>query len=242
MGADSSIGRVLIPELLLKYRSLILTETSEHHAELEEMVKKMKASYPTQRIDSFELDIRNENSIEHFRKCIEGKYRIDSLFYLAGINMLVPALELSSEMWDRIVEINLKGFFLMAQCIAKSMILNQGGSIIGIASQHGVVANTNRAAYCASKAGMIHLAKELAYEWAKYGIRVNTISPTMILSEKNKDILEGPRAKREYLGKIPLKKYATPKDISDAAIFLNSEKAGMITGENLIIDGGWTIG
>lgn len=241
MGADSSIGRALIPELLLKYKSLILTETSENYDELKQRVKKLKDSHPTQRVVSFELDIRNKNSIEHFGKCIEDKYRIDSLFYLAGINMLIPALELSSEMWDRIVEINLKGFFLMAQCIAKNMIVNQGGSIIGIASQHGVVANTNRAAYCASKAGMIHLAKELAYEWAKYGIRVNTISPTMIQSEKNKDILEGARAKREYLNKIPLKKYAAPEDISNAALFLNSEKAGMITGENLIIDGGWTI-
>ncbi len=241
MGADSSIGKALVPELLLKYKRLILTETSERYIELKEMEKKIKTFYPTQRIDSFELDIQNENSIEHFRKFIGDKYQINSLFYLAGINILIPSLELSGEMWDRILEINLKGFFLMAQCVAKNMILNQGGSIVGIASQHGVVANTNRAAYCASKAGMIHLAKELAYEWAKYGIRVNTISPTMILSEKNKDILEGPRAKREYLNKIPLKKYATPKDISDAAIFLNSEKAGMITGENLIVDGGWTI-
>ena len=99
----------------------------------------------------------------------------------------------------------------------------------------------DRAAYCASKAGMIHLAKELALEWAKYGIRVNMVSPTMIFSEKNKEILDGNRAKKEYLIKIPLRKYAVPEDVSSAILFLNSDKASMITGQNLIVDGGWTI-
>lgn len=241
IGANSSIGKKLIPKLLLSYETLILTETSDDFYELENMITAICQEYPTYKIFPFELDIRKSGEVEKFRNFLEKDFRIDSLFYLAGINMLSPALEVTSEMWDHIMEVNLKGFFLISQCIAKNMILNQGGSIIAIASQHGVVVNSNRAVYCASKSGLIHLVKELAYEWAKYGIRVNTISPTMIVSEKNKEILDTPRAKKEYLSKIPLKKYATPEDICEAAVFLNSQKAGMITGENLIIDGGWTI-
>ena len=171
----------------------------------------------------------------------EKKLVVDSFVYLAGINVLVSALETTEEIWDRIIDVNLKGFFFVSKVIAKNMILNGGGSILGIASQHAVVANVDRAAYCASKAGMIHLAKELALEWAKYGIRVNMVSPTMIFSEKNKEILDGNRAKKEYLIKIPLRKYAVPEDVSSAILFLNSDKASMITGQNLIVDGGWTI-
>jgi 2-deoxy-D-gluconate 3-dehydrogenase len=88
---------------------------------------------------------------------------------------------------------------------------------------------------------MIHLAKELALEWAKYNIRVNVVSPTFIISGKNKDLLESAHSKKEYLGKIPLKKYARPQDISAAITFLESGEADMITGQNLILDGGWTI-
>lgn len=242
IGADSSIGQELVSELLLKYTSIILTENPKYYIELERKVEEIRKVYPKHSIMLLELDIRNRKDLEKFEQLIEEEtYIVDSVFYLAGINILIPALEVTKDIWKNIFEINLEGFFLIAQCVAKNMIKNEGGSILGISSQHGVIVNYDRAPYCASKAGMIHLAKELALEWAKYGIRVNTISPTMILSEKNKDILESEQGKKKYLKKIPLRKYAAPKDVSDAAIFLNSEKAQMITGQNLVIDGGWSL-
>lgn len=239
IGADSSIGSALIPELLQNYKTVILTETREHYKDL---MSKYSEYQEFQNIHFLELDVLNKQHIKELEELIEEKQlKIDSLIYLAGINILISALELTEEIWDRIMDINLKGFFFLSQAIAKNMILNGGGNILGVASQHGVVANVDRAAYCASKAGMIHLAKELALEWAKYGIRVNTVAPTMIVSEKNISILEGARAKKEYLSKIPLKKYALPEDVSNAILFLNSERAAMITGQNLVVDGGWTI-
>ena len=213
VGACSSIGDALIPELLDKYSSMVLTESPQN---FESLVGKY-GEKPNVKL--LEMDVLNKSRI----------------------NVLVSALETTEEIWDRIIDVNLKGFFFVSKVIAKNMILNGGGSILGIASQHAVVANVDRAAYCASKAGMIHLAKELALEWAKYGIRVNMVSPTMIFSEKNKEILDGNRAKKEYLIKIPLRKYAVPEDVSSAILFLNSDKASMITGQNLIVDGGWTI-
>lgn len=239
VGADSSIGEALVPELMEEYESVVLTESPANYSHLVEKYSEYKEM---QGVYFLELDVLNEEHIRNLELFIEEKKLvIGSFSYLAGINMLVSALEMTEEIWDRIMDINLKGFFFLSQVIAKNMILNGGGSILGIASQHGVVANIDRAPYCASKAGMIHLAKELALEWAKYGIRVNMVSPTMILSDKNKDILEAARAKKEYLAKIPLKKYAVPKDVSAAILFLNSDKASMITGQNLVVDGGWTI-
>lgn len=239
IGATSSIGDTLVPELMEQYRDIILTESPENYAHL---VEKYSEYGEKQGVYFLKLDVLNKDQIRKLEEFIDEKELvIGSLAYLAGINILIPALEMTEEIWDKIININLRGFFFLSQVIAKNMILHGGGSILGIASQHGIVANVDRAAYCASKAGMIHLAKELALEWAKYGIRVNIVSPTMILSEKNKDILEGARAKKEYLAKIPLKKYAVPEDISEAILFLNSDKASMITGQNLVIDGGWTI-
>lgn len=239
VGAESSIGSVLVPELVEKYETVILTETPANY---DELVTKYSRFQKFHNIYFLELDVLNKEHIKGLEVFIEEKQLIiDALIYLAGINILVPALEVTEEIWDQIMDINLKGFFFLSQAVAQNMILNGGGNILGVASQHGVVANMDRAAYCASKAGMIHLAKELALEWAKYGIRVNTVSPTMILSEKNKVILESPRAKKEYLTKIPLKKYALPEDVSDAILFLSSQQAAMITGQNLVVDGGWTI-
>lgn len=239
VGAGSSIGDALVPELMGNYEFVILTESPENYSCLVEKYHEYKE---TKKIYFLELDVLNKEQIKRLEVFMEElELVIDSFIYLAGINILVSALEMTEEIWDKIMDINLKGFFFLSQVIAKNMILNGGGSILGIASQHSVVANVDRAAYCASKAGMIHLAKELALEWAKYGIRVNMVSPTMILSHKNKEILESAKAKKEYLTKIPLKRYAAPEDVSAAVLFLNSEKASMITGQNLMVDGGWTI-
>ncbi len=241
-GAGSSIGKVLIPELVTRYDTLVLTENESNYSELVESVFELQKRNKDRNIVTIKVDVLEKEDLQEMECYIEEQgLVVDSFIYLAGINMLVSALEMTEDIWNKMVDINLKGFFFMAQIVARNMVLHQGGSILGIASQHGVVANFNRAAYCASKAGMIHLAKELALEWAKYGIRVNVVSPTMILSEKNKDILEGAHAKKEYLRKIPLKRYALPEDISSAIIFLDSEDASMITGQNLIVDGGWTI-
>lgn len=239
VGAGSSIGDALVPRLPEEFETLVLTESPENFSDL---LDKYKDYAELENVYFLELDVLKETHIRALEQLAEEKALvIDSLIYLAGINMLVPALQVTRDCWDKIMDINLKGFFFLSQAMAKNMVINRGGSIVGIASQHGVVGNIDRAPYCASKAGLIHLAKELALEWAKYGIRVNMVSPTMILSEKNRGVLEGARAKKEYLSKIPLKKYAVPEDISEAILFLNSEKAALITGQNLVVDGGWTI-
>ncbi|MCR5194723.1 MAG: SDR family oxidoreductase [Pseudobutyrivibrio sp.] len=240
VGANSTIGIELIPLLSEKYSDIVVTESGKNFELLKNLVEKLKIEYPSVNYECVELDVLKKESLEEFSKKLE-KRSITSYIYLAGVNILLPALEVDEEKWDLIMDINLKGFFMTAKIIAKKMLDSSGGSILGVASQHGVVANIDRAPYCASKAGLIHLAKELALEWAKYKIRVNIVSPTFIKSEKNNEILESSKGKKEYLSKIPLREYAKPIDVCNAIMYLESDEASIITGQNIILDGGWTI-
>ncbi|EAF2708563.1 SDR family oxidoreductase, partial [Listeria monocytogenes] len=166
----------------------------------------------------------------------------DYFLNLVGLNIFNSVLDVTEDEWDLIVDTNLKSSFFLSQAVSKKMVKSKTkGSIVLLASQHGVVANGLRAPYCASKAGVIQLAKSLALELSSYGIRVNCVSPTYILDEKSKEFLLNKEVKKEYLSKIPLKKYALPSDIANACYFLLSEESAMITGQNIIIDGGYTI-
>lgn len=242
VGGMSSIGKDLLEKLCRTYDSILITEISSNYAELQIWCEGLRKRSPKTRAQEYMLDVTDSQQIDELGNYITSNdLVIDALYYLAGINILTPAIRVTEDIWDRIQNVNIRGFFFVSQMVARNMIMNHGGSIVGIASQHGVVASTDRAAYCASKAAMIHLSKELSLEWAKYKIRVNTVSPTMILSEKNETLLNTPLLRKEYLTKIPMKQYARPSDVTDAVIFLSSPGAGMITGHNLIVDGGWTI-
>ena len=243
LGGLSSIGQDLLEKACKSFTNVLVTENGSNYEKLNIWCTGLRERSPKTVITTFQVDVTDVKQIKALGEHIsENEIEIGVLYYLPGINILTPALKETEENWDRIQNVNIKGFFFVSQMAAGNMMMHGGGNIIGIASQHGVVANVDRAAYCASKAAMIHLAKELSLEWAKYGIRVNTVSPTMILSEKNENILNSPHARKDYLSRIPLRQYARPEDVSDAAIFLSSAGARMITGQNLIVDGGWTIG
>jgi 2-deoxy-D-gluconate 3-dehydrogenase len=129
----------------------------------------------------------------------------------------------------------------MCQNIGRLMVTARTGSIVNIASQHGIVGNDMRAPYCASKAGVINLARELALEWAKYNIRVNCVSPTFVMTEKNKKMLTDNINFKKTLTSIPMGRYCTPLDVAQSVLFLSSPLASLITGHNLVVDGGYTI-
>ena len=136
--------------------------------------------------------------------------------------------------------INLKAPFLLSQEVGRRMITAGGGKIINIASQAAVIALDRHVAYCASKAGLIGMTRVLALEWVEYGITVNAISPTIVLTELGKKAWAG-RVGEDMKRRIPVGRFAQPEEVAAAALFLASAAADMITGENLIIDGGYTI-
>lgn len=166
---------------------------------------------------------------------------LDILVNSAGVVFLAPAEELPLDYWDKTIAINLKGTFLVSQAVGKAMIAaGRGGKIINLASQAGSVAIDQHVAYCASKFGVIGLSKTLAAEWGKHGICVNTISPTVVLTELGKKAWEGPKGEA-LKARIPSGRFALPQEIAAAAVFLASNGAEMVNGADLIVDGGYTI-
>ncbi len=167
--------------------------------------------------------------------------RIDILVNNAGMNIRKPAVELTEEDWDQVVDTDLKGVFFCAQAVGRHMIeRGQGGKIINIASQIGVVAYYSRAAYCAAKAGVINLTRALALEWAPHRINVNAVAPTFVNTPLVAKLLEDESVRAEVLRRIPLGRIAEPEDIVGAVIYLASPASDMVTGHTLLVDGGWT--
>ncbi len=166
--------------------------------------------------------------------------RIDILVNSAGIVDLAPAGEISLAAWQRTMDINLTGSFLVAQAVGRRMIASGGGAIINMASQAGSVAIDGHVAYCASKFGVIGLTKTLALEWGRHGITVNSISPTVVLTELGRKAWEGPKGDA-MKAQIPMGRFAEPEEIAAAAVFLASPGARMINGADLLVDGGFTV-
>jgi NAD(P)-dependent dehydrogenase (short-subunit alcohol dehydrogenase family) len=179
------------------------------------------------------------------KKAIDGVVAelggLDILVNSAGVVFLAPAEELPLDYWDRTIAINLKGTFLVSQAVGRAMIAaGRGGKIINVASQAGSVAIDQHVAYCASKFGVIGLSKTLAAEWGKHRICVNTISPTVVLTELGRKAWDGPRGEA-LKTRIPSGRFAYPNEIAAAAVFLASSSADMVNGVDLLVDGGYTI-
>jgi NAD(P)-dependent dehydrogenase (short-subunit alcohol dehydrogenase family) len=158
----------------------------------------------------------------------------------AGIVDLAPAEAISLTAWQRTLDINLTGSFLVAQAVGRRMIASGGGAIINLASQAGSVAIDGHVAYCASKFGVIGLTKTLALEWGRHGITVNSISPTVVLTDLGKKAWEGPKGDA-MKAQIPMGRFAEPEENAAAAVFLASPGARMINGADLVVDGGFTV-
>lgn len=193
---------------------------------------------------SVKVDVSNSSDVKDMVDEVIKKYKkIDILVNFAGIAKRIPAENMPEEIWDNIINVNLKGTFLCDQYIGKIMIKQKSGSIINIASMSGITANKDlggQSAYCASKAGVILLTKELATEWTKYNVRVNCISPgymktPVTLKTRNNQILY-----RKMIDSVPMKRYGEPEELAGAIIFLASNASSYVTGCNLIIDGGYT--
>jgi NAD(P)-dependent dehydrogenase (short-subunit alcohol dehydrogenase family) len=186
-------------------------------------------------------DVTDAASVERAVAQIEAHFgRLDVLVNSAGIVALHPAEELPEAAWDATLAVNLKGVFLTCQAVGRRFIRQRGGSIINLASRAGVVALPNHLAYCASKAGVIGLTQVLALEWGPHNVRVNAISPTVVLTELGRKAWSGEVAE-QMKQKIPLRRFAEPQDIAASALFLAGDAAAMITGANLVVDGGYTI-
>ena len=186
-------------------------------------------------------DVTDQASIDQVVAEVLARHkRIDILVNSAGIVALDAAETLSRTAWDQTLAVNLSGTFFMSQAVGRVMLKAGRGKIVNLASQAASVAIEGHAAYCASKFGVLGITKVLASEWAGRGVTVNSISPTVVLTELGKKAWDGPKG--EALKKmIPTGRFALPEEIAAAAVFLVSEGADMINGADLLVDGGYTI-
>lgn len=191
---------------------------------------------------AFACDVSDGGSIAAAVDGIVGAFGgIDILVNSAGIVDLAPAEDLSDTAWRRTIDINLTGSFAMAQAVGRRMIqAGKGGRIINLASQAGSVAIDGHVAYCASKFGIIGVTKTLALEWGRHGITVNSISPTVVMTDLGRKAWEGPKGEA-MKAQIPTGRFAEPEEIAAAAVFLASDAAAMINGADLLVDGGYTV-
>lgn len=172
---------------------------------------------------------------------IEALERLDILVNNAGGNMPEPFVQVTKEHLDRILALNVRSAFLVAQAAARRMIAGgRGGSIIHMSSQMGHVGAPNRTVYCMTKHAIEGLSKAMAVELAPERIRVNAIGPTFVLTPMTRPFFEQKAFRDDTLSRIPIGRLANLEDIMGAIVFLASPAAAMITGASLTIDGGWT--
>jgi NAD(P)-dependent dehydrogenase (short-subunit alcohol dehydrogenase family) len=166
--------------------------------------------------------------------------RIDVLVNNVGIGPGNLAENVTEADFDYTVNVNLKGTFFTAQAVAKLMMAQKSGRIINMSSQAGSVVLKGEPIYCMSKAAINHLTRCLAVEWAPYGITVNSVAPTFIWTDGTRPSLADPEFHAHVLGHIPLGRIGDPIDVAGAVVFLASPAASLITGANILVDGGWS--
>ncbi len=185
-------------------------------------------------------DVRDRKSLESVRDQTVSTFgKVDILFNCAGITKRAPTLDFSEETWSDIMEINLTGTLRGCQVFGQHMLDRKYGRIINIASLSTFVGLFEVAAYGASKAAVGSLTKTLAVEWSRHGVLVNAIAPGLFRTALNASLLDGTDRGREFLTRTPMGRFGKTEELVGAAVFLASDAAGFITGEIIVVDGGF---
>lgn len=230
-GAGRGIGKSAALMMAEQGADLILCDISDDVNQAAEEIRALGVkAYP------FVCNVTDRQSVEAtFAAALEAAGRIDALVNNAGITADATMMKMTDEQWDRVIDVNLKGTFLVGQAAAKAMTEN-GGAIINVASVVGLYGNFGQTNYAATKFGVIGMTKTWAKELGKYNIRVNAVAPGFIMTEMTAKMPE--KVLDAMKEKSPFKRLGTPADVANAFIFLASDEASFITGAVLSVDGG----
>lgn len=192
---------------------------------------------------AFETDVSDKSQVDRmFDRLIEQWGRVDIAVNNAGICEVAGFLDITEDQWDRHMNINLKGAFLVSQRAAREMVRQgEGGSIIQMSSVNGIAAEADQVHYNTTKGGMINLSMSMALELATHNIRVNALCPGFIETRLTKPLIDNPPAIADYLRTVPMKRVGQPEEIAAAALFLASDEASYVTGTTMVVDGGQVI-
>jgi NAD(P)-dependent dehydrogenase (short-subunit alcohol dehydrogenase family) len=234
-GAARGIGQGIAVELARHGASVVVVSdiiSGENTVKQIHALKK-KAVY-------IKADVSNENDVKNLINETMKKFsKIDILVNNAGIYKSAPTISVSEEDWERTIHIDLKGVFLCSREALKHM--KRGASIINISSIAGISGFAESAAYCAAKGGVRTLTKSLAVEFGKKGIRVNSVHPGIIETPMTQPFLKDKKEVAAQLARVPLGRIGKPVDIAGPVVFLASDAASYVTGEELVADGGWIV-
>jgi NAD(P)-dependent dehydrogenase (short-subunit alcohol dehydrogenase family) len=192
---------------------------------------------------SVELDVRSQESIEQMAAAAAAAFgHVDILVNNAGCNVRKPALDVTWDDWNLILDTNLRGSFFVAQAVARGMIARRYGRIINIGSVTTVAGYAGLAPYGASRGGIKQLTMSLADDWGKYGVTVNCLAPGWFRTEQNKVLYENKEWVEYLCDRVPLKRPGQPQDLDAAVVFLAAESSRYVTGQTLLVDGGISTG
>jgi NAD(P)-dependent dehydrogenase (short-subunit alcohol dehydrogenase family) len=190
---------------------------------------------------AFPFDISREDHVGALEKAVVERFgTVDILINDAGVNVRKSVTELTLEEWNRVIGTNLTGAFLMCRAFVPHMKGKGYGRIINMTSMMSHVSLPGRAAYSASKAGLLGMTRALALELAPEGITVVGISPGPFATEMNAPLLNDPQVNRQFTSRIPVGRWGKAEDIGSLALYLCSDAASFLTGTDIVIDGGWT--
>jgi gluconate 5-dehydrogenase len=237
-GSSRGIGKAIAEAFAAAGASVVV---SARNAELTENVAAAIVARGG-RATGMPADVRNAADVKRLMQATAERLgRLDILVNSAGISPYWKDAEQMSEAeWDEIIAVNLKGTFLCAQAAGRVMIPQKAGRIINMSSVAGRVALPNLVAYCAAKGGVEQITKVLAVEWAEHHILVNAIAPGYVETDLTKGIQKRPKLQEAIGRQTPLGRMAKAEEVTGAAIYLASEASAYVTGQTIVVDGGWT--
>jgi NAD(P)-dependent dehydrogenase (short-subunit alcohol dehydrogenase family) len=236
-GGRRGIGRAIALALAEAGADVALGDRVIDDGELEKVAQEIKKL--GRRALVLQADITQKGEVDNLvQKTVAEFGAIDILVNNAAMNIRAPLLELNEEGWDRVIDTDLKGYYLCAQAAGKIMAKQKRGNIVNIASTAAMDTAPEMGAYCIAKAGVVMLTRILALELAQYNIRVNAVAPSLVKTKFSQPLWADPKTLKEIEAGIPLGRLAETEDITGAVLFLASEVSAYVTGHTLVVDGG----
>jgi len=235
-GAARGIGRMVALTLAERGHRVAANDLADPEATVEELRDAGTTAL------ALRGDVSDEEAVRGMVRTVVGEFgRVDVLVNNAGVSLITPAEQTTLSDWRRVLEVNLTGPFLTCREFGRAMLGQGSGSIVNVASVAGLLGIADRAAYNASKHGLIGLTRTLAAEWGGRGVRANAVCPGWVKTEMDEeDQAGGGYADADIEGRTPMARFARPEDIARAVAFLaDPEQSGYVNGHTLSVDGGW---